>query len=74
MPEIKFENGKYNIVDVLVAVKATQSRSEAKRVVNQGGVKFDGKKVESFKEDVTIENEHVLRVGKRKFYKLIAKN
>ncbi|MBT1248537.1 MULTISPECIES: tyrosine--tRNA ligase [unclassified Thermosipho (in: thermotogales)] len=74
MPEVEIKRGEYNIVDLMVLVEATSSRSEAKRIVNQGGVKFDGNKVKSFKDFVTIEKEHVLKVGKRKFFRLVVKD
>ncbi|ONN27766.1 tyrosine--tRNA ligase [Thermosipho affectus] len=74
MPEIEIKEGEYNIVDLMILVEATSSRSEAKRIVNQGGVKFDGNKVKSFKDFVTVEKEHVLKVGKRKFFRLVVKD
>lgn len=39
---IKFKPQKYNIVSVLVESKLVSSRSEAKRVIEQNGVKIDG--------------------------------
>jgi tyrosyl-tRNA synthetase len=49
------------------------SRGEAKRVIQQGGVYLDGKRVEDINFQVKVGDgeEHILKVGKRKFYKFI---
>ena len=62
-----------NIVDLLVRIKAVSSKSEAKRLINQGGVKLDGERISDIKYALSADGEKVLRVGKRKFYKLIPK-
>lgn len=74
MPEISLAAGVYNIVDLIEKLKILPSRSEIKRTVMQGGVYFDGQRVSNFKDYVKIENEHLIRVGKRKFYKIMAKS
>ncbi len=73
MEEVEVINGE-NIVDLLVRIKAAPSRSEAKRLINQGGVKLDGEKVSDIKYAFKLDGEKVLRVGRRKFYKLIPKS
>jgi tyrosyl-tRNA synthetase len=55
------------LVDVLVKEKLVTSKSEAKRVIEQGGVKMNDKTVPSI--DAKAESG-VLRVGKRKFLKI----
>ncbi|QTA37315.1 tyrosine--tRNA ligase [Thermosipho ferrireducens] len=72
MPEYRIKEGEYNIVDLIDHLNLLPSRSEIKRTVNQGGVYFDGRRLEGFKSFVSIKSEHVLRIGKRKFYKVIA--
>lgn len=74
MPEISLAAGIYNIVDLIEKLKILPSRSEIKRTIMQGGVYFDGQRVSNFKDNVKIENEHLIRVGKRKFYKIKAKS
>jgi len=46
---------------------------EAKRVIQQGGVSIDGKRVEDigFKIDFAAKPEYILKVGKKNFYKLV---
>ena len=57
------------IVDVLVRAAIQKSRTTARRVVEQGGVKLDGSKV-SLDATVTTSGEHVVQVGKRDYTRI----
>lgn len=59
-----------NIVDLLAASGLASSKSEARRLVQQGGVRLDGEKVESIEQVVKVE-EAVLQVGRRRFATLV---
>jgi tyrosyl-tRNA synthetase len=63
------------LIDIIMDLKIFPSRGEAKRVLQQGGVYLDGRRIEDIncQVDITDMREHVLKVGKRKFYKFIAK-
>ena len=54
----------------LVNAKFVQSKSEAKRLINAGGVDLDGEKIKP--GDVVVKGG-VLRVGKKHFVKIIVK-
>ena len=57
------------IIDLMMAAKLAPSRSEARRLVQQGGVKLNDTTIE--KIDALIPaSEGILRVGRRKFLKL----
>ena len=56
-----------NIVDVLVETKLAASKSEAKRLLQQNGVKINDK---TATESNTIKSGNVLQVGKRKFVRI----
>ncbi len=59
-----------NIIDLLVVAGLCKSKGEARRVVQQGGVRLDGEPVGS--ADTRIEpNEAVLQRGKRHFVRLV---
>jgi len=66
--EHKIESGK-NILDLLVELKFVQSKGEAKRLIQGGGVKIDGEKISDM--NYTIQNEGILQSGKRNFVKLV---
>jgi tyrosyl-tRNA synthetase len=67
VPSRKVEAGQ-SLVDLLVAAELAKSRSEARRLVEQNGVKFDGATLTD--PAMVIETEGVLQVGKRHFLKL----
>jgi len=66
MPEVSLQKGM-TYVDLLVHEKLLTSKSEAKRLIEQGGLKLNDQTVSSI--DATVE-EGVLKVGKRKFLKI----
>ncbi len=62
-------NIKYNIIDLMVGSGLTSSKSEAKRLVQQGGVKLASKKITNWQNTVKLLDGDILQVGKRKFIK-----
>jgi len=62
--------GAMGIVDLLHNAGMCGSKSEGRRLVEQGGVRLDGATVESAGQVVT-PGEHVLQVGKRRFVRLV---
>ncbi len=74
--ESVFEDGKIIVPELLVVAGLTPSRSEARRLIVQGGVSINGEKVTDpnapldislFKEDVVIKK------GKKVFHKVVLK-
>ena len=67
----QLKNNKVNILDLLAETKLAPSKSEAKRLIEQKGVKINNKIVSDWKQEVFIKKESILQVGKRHFIKLI---
>ncbi len=63
-------SGRINILDLLVKTKLTSSKSEAKRLVVQKGVRINEKIWDDWKTEVDIKKGMVINVGKRKFAKI----
>jgi tyrosyl-tRNA synthetase len=60
-------DGEYTIVGLIHAVGFAPSNSEARRLVEQGGVSFDGQKIADPKTKVSVTDKAVvLQVGKRR--------
>jgi tyrosyl-tRNA synthetase len=57
--------------DLLVTIEAAESKSQARRLLEQGALKLGGTKLTADKID--IEDNATLQVGKRQFYKLRVK-
>ncbi|MCD6545673.1 MAG: tyrosine--tRNA ligase [Thermotogae bacterium] len=70
MQEITVNVSKKSIVDLLFESKIVSSRSEAKRLITQGGVRINGEKIIDPFAELEIKNEMVLQVGKRRFFKI----
>ena len=69
IPSVKIENGK-GILDLLLELNFVQSKGEAKRLIQGGGVKINGEKISDMNYLINIESETILQAGKRKFAKL----
>ncbi len=72
IPEFSLEidNGGIGIIKLLTATKMVSSKGEARRMIEQGGVSIDGKRVEDQGTVLTINDGIVLKVGKRKFLRV----
>jgi tyrosyl-tRNA synthetase len=68
---VKIKEKKLNILDLLVRVKLTPSKSEAKRLVLQKGIKINGDVQDDWKKNVEIKKGMVVQSGKEKFVKVI---
>ncbi len=71
MPEFTFEEDEMSILALLTDTKLCASGGEARRMLKQGAVSIDGNKITSKDEVVKLDGEMVLKVGKRRFAKLI---
>lgn len=67
---IKIDSEK-SILDLLVELKFVQSKGEAKRLIQGGGVKIDGEKISDMGLVIKPQMDVVLQAGKRKFAKLV---
>jgi len=67
MPEQKLANK--NIIDILIAANLVKSKSEARRLIKQKGIKVNGTTVNSI--DKIIRKGDIVRKGKRYFLKII---
>ena len=74
IPEYKSDVAKMALIDLIMAVKFAPSKGEARRLIQQGGVSVDGEKITELYQDIIFDSEKVLKVGKRKFVKLLSNN
>ena len=65
------EDGDVWIVDLLQGSGLVESRSQAKRLIQQGGVKINDEKVVSIEVNIPFDPPITLQVGKRAFAELI---
>ncbi|MCU0653652.1 MAG: tyrosine--tRNA ligase [Candidatus Pacebacteria bacterium] len=71
IPATKVADNEVNIVDLIVMIRAAASKSEARRLVTQGGVKVDNDSKTDWKEVVAVKDGMIVRVGKSRFFKVV---
>jgi tyrosyl-tRNA synthetase len=64
------ENGKVWLVKLIKEAGLVPSNSEARRLIEQGGVKLNGQAITDPSFEFSPRNGDILKVGKRKFLKL----
>ncbi len=69
----EMKEGKIWIVRILQLTGLANSGSEARRLIKQGGVKWDKEIVEDIGLKVCPGESHVLQAGKRKFMRIVSK-
>lgn len=67
MPEFALQS-KQTVLDVILAAKLAASKSEARRLIDQKGVRLDGEVLE--RGDAPFPHGGVLQVGKRRFVRV----
>jgi tyrosyl-tRNA synthetase len=70
MPLYRTSHARVNVVDLLVDAGLVRSRSQARRLVEQGGVRVDGDRVESAEVTIPVDDGTIVQVGKRRFVRL----
>jgi len=70
IPAITISGESTGIIDLVVATGAAASRSDARRLISQNGVKIDGQVKNDLKEVVAVKSGMIIQVGKSKFYKI----
>ena len=70
MPEVELKPGKYDLPELLVSLSLVESKSQARRLIEQGGVKINDNKVNNWQDKVLLSSGDIIQVGKRKFTKI----
>ena len=65
---VKLEDGKWDLVELLVKTGLASSKTEARRLIEQGAVKINQEKVTS--GEVEVNTGDILQAGKRRFKKI----
>lgn len=73
IPEFRLtvEGNQIGIIELLSVTNLVPSKSEARRLIQQGGVTVNSQKVSNVNETISLQNENIVKVGKRNFLKII---
>jgi len=69
--KLDYDEPKIWIVKLLTMTKLCSSSGEARRLIRQGGVYLEDKRVEDENLEIPVKGEKLLKVGKRKFLRVI---
>ncbi len=69
--EYKINKERFKLIDILVEAKLTVSKGEARRLIEQGGVKIDDKVIKDWQYEFKPKSGMIIKAGKRRFIKLI---
>lgn len=71
MMEIELEDRECGLVDLMVANQMVSSKSDARRMIEQGAVKLNNERIDNINYKLVMsDGEKILKVGKRKFLRL----
>ncbi len=68
MPEYQLKAGE-NLIEIMVSQKMASSRGDARRLIEQQGVKLDGEAVGD--ANIELKPGQILQVGKRRYLRLL---
>ncbi|WP_379153270.1 tyrosine--tRNA ligase [Paenibacillus sp. sgz5001063] len=71
LAEAELENGMIRLAELLTRIGFADSKSEAKRSIKQGSVKWNKVKQEDINGELRPKDGDIIQSGKRKFVKLI---
>jgi tyrosyl-tRNA synthetase len=71
IPEYELPGAEQPLIDLLVDARLAASKSEARRLIEQGGVKVDGEAVTDLEFVVKADSESLIQKGKRQFVKVV---
>ena len=66
----KLKVKSWKLPDLLLKLKLVSSKSEARRLIEQGGVKINDKVIKDWKKKIQVKKDTIIQVGKRKFAKI----
>jgi len=70
MPVFETDKTNYPVLDLLCDSRLTQSKKEARRLVEGNAVEVYGVKVNDWRANIKLEDDTVIKVGSRRFLKI----
>ena len=73
IPTVKIIEDRIDLVELLKNQNLVSSKSEARRLISQGGISVDGKKLKPDETVIGVKDGMIIKVGKRRFLKVVRK-
>lgn len=72
LPELKLKTGDMPALDIILASGAVKSKSEARRLIEQGGFDIGGKTVKDPAEMFHAKDGETIKIGKKRFFRIVS--
>ena len=73
IPELELNTKDKKLIDLMFENNLTDSKSNARRLIEQGGISINGKKLTDINFIFNNEGVYIIKVGKKKFLRVIIK-
>ncbi|MBI2033589.1 MAG: tyrosine--tRNA ligase [Candidatus Liptonbacteria bacterium] len=70
IPDIKVNNGRISSLDLVVLSGVVASKSEARRLIEQGGLEVQGRVFRNSQEVMNLKGGEAVKIGKRHFFRI----
>ena len=70
IPDLKLKKSEMSALEVVVSARIFTSKSEARRLIEQGGFDVDSQVIKDPKKPLKIKGGEVVKIGKRRFFRL----
>ncbi len=71
IPEVTISEDSMKLTDLMTANNLAESKTAARKLIEQGAVSINGKKESDVNSVISIKKDMVIKVGKRKFLKIL---
>lgn len=69
-PELKVKEKKISALDLVATSGVLKSKGDARRLIEQGGLEYDGSVIKDSKTMLAVKNDAILRIGKKHFFRM----
>ena len=70
LPELKIKTKKLSLLDLVLSAKTVSSKSEARRLVEQGAVEINGETKKDIYKIIELNGGETLKIGKKNFFRV----
>lgn len=71
IPTLKLKSGAILPIDLIVASGVFKSKSEARRLIEQGGFDVDNRPYRDLQSPLVLKGGEVVKIGKKRFFKVV---
>lgn len=70
LPKLTLAHNKIEALDLVTLARPEKSRGDSRRLIQQGGVELNGRKLRHPDQELVLRNNDVLQVGKRQWFRI----